>query len=165
VSTRVEIGAVARAHGIRGEIVIVLHDPMSETLAVIGEIALGDRRYAIANARPSNHGWLIALEGVTTRNDAEALRGAVVTVDRDDLHLAEDEFLLGDLIGCRVVRADGAPWGEIVALDTGTQTRLVIHDGEIERLVPLVDALVPTIDLDARVVTVAIDGDWPESRK
>ena len=91
------------------------------------------------------------------------LRGARVSVPRELIDLADGEFLLGDLIGCRVVRADGAPCGEIVALDTGAQIRLVIHDDGVERLVPLVDVLVTNIDLDARVVTVAIDADWPTS--
>jgi 16S rRNA processing protein RimM len=160
---RVEIGVVARAHGIRGEILIAPHDPMSRTLADLGELALGDRTFAIARARPTNNGWIVALEGVASRNDAELLRGARVTVPRDALDLADDEFLLDDLVGCRVVGADGAAWGLVAGIETGAQTRLIIHHADRERLVPLVDALVASIDLEARVVTVAIEGDWPDA--
>ncbi len=160
---RVEIGVVARAHGLRGEILVVTHDPASETLGDVDRVWLGERSYEVRGARPSNHGWLMDLDGIETRTDAETLRGARVSVPRDTIELADGEFLLGDLVGCRVVRTDGAPCGEIVALHTGGQTRLVIHDDAVERLVPLVDALVPSIDLEARVVTVAIDADWPTS--
>jgi 16S rRNA processing protein RimM len=161
----VEIGVVARAHGIRGEVLAVPHDPESETFGAVDEVFVGDRAYPVEGARPTNAGWLLALAGVATRNDAEALRGRAISVARAALELADDEFLLADLIGCRVVRADGAPWGEIAGLDLGGQTRLVIHDGEVERLVPLVDALVPSIDLDARVVTVDVADDWPATKR
>jgi ribosomal 30S subunit maturation factor RimM len=35
---RVEIGGVARAHGIRGEVVIVTHDPDSDTLGFVERV-------------------------------------------------------------------------------------------------------------------------------
>ena len=38
---RVEIGGIARAHGIKGEVVIVTHDPDSETLADVKKIYVG----------------------------------------------------------------------------------------------------------------------------
>jgi 16S rRNA processing protein RimM len=161
---RVEIGVVARAHGIRGEIVAVPHDPASDTLAHAGEIFLGARAYRVRAARPSNAGWLVALDGVATRDDAERLRGARIAVARDQLDLADGEVLLADLVGCDVVRAgDGAACGVVAAIDLGGQTRLVIHFGDVERLVPLVDALVPSIDTDARVVTIDLPDDWPSS--
>ena len=46
----------------------------------------------------------------------------------------------------------------------GPQVRLVIRDGAIERLLPLVDALVPEIDVEARVVTVDPPDDLPEEK-
>jgi 16S rRNA processing protein RimM len=162
---RVEIGVVARAHGIRGEIVAVPHDPASDTLAHAGELFVGARAYRVRGARPSNAGWLVALDGVVTRDDAEALRGAAIAVSRDQLDLADDEVLLADLVGCAVVDAGGAPRGVVAAIDLAGQTRLVIHDGELERLVPLVDVLVPSIDTDARVVTIDLPDDWPTSPK
>jgi 16S rRNA processing protein RimM len=160
---RVEIGVVARAHGIRGEVVVVTHDPASETLAEVDALYIAGRRRVMLGARATHNGWLVVLDGVATRDDAEALRGASVAVERAALALGDDEFLLGDLIGCRVVRADGAPAGVVVAIDTDLQPRLIVHDGGLERMVPLVDALVPAIDLESRVVTVAIDDDWPSS--
>jgi len=162
---RVEIGVVARAHGIRGEVLAVPHDPQSETLASIDRVFVGDRAFAVNAARPTNQGYLLALEGIASRNDAETLRGAPLSVARADLDLADDEFLLADLVGCNVIRPDGSPFGTIASLDLVGQTRLVIHDGDLERLVPLVDALVPSIDLERRVVTVDVADDWPSSKR
>jgi 16S rRNA processing protein RimM len=162
---RIQIGGVARAHGIKGEVVIVTHDPDSTTLGEVDRVWIGGSEREISLARGTHRGWLVALAGVATRNDAELLRGQVVEVDRDALELDDDDVLLADLIGCSVVR-DDQPWGTIAAVEAGEfQDLLVIHDGDIERLVPLVDELVPSIDLDARVVTVDPPDGWPESKR
>lgn len=162
--SRIEIGGIARAHGIKGEVVIVTHDPDSTTLGEVDRIWVGGVERAITAARGTHRGWLVALEGIATRNDAEALQGKVVEVDRDALELDEDDVLLADLIGCAVVRG-GQPWGTIAAVEAGElQDLLVIHDGDVERLIPLVDELVTDIDLDARIVTVDLPAPWPESK-
>lgn len=162
---RVEIGGIARAHGIRGEVVVYTHDPDSEILGDVETIFVGGVVRKIVEARDTQKGWLVALEGVATRNDAEALRGQVVEVARDALALDEGEVLLDDLIGCRVVLPDGRPWGTIASVEIGPQDLLVIHDGEVERLLPLVDALVPHIDIANGVVTVDPPEGLPETKR
>ncbi len=158
---KIEIGYVARAHGIRGEVLIALHDPTSTTLASAETVWLNGRAFAIRGARDVRQGFLLMLDGIVDRNAAEALRGAKLQVARADIPLAEGEILVDDLIGCAVVR-DGEPWGTVIGIDAGLQPRLVIHDRGVERLVPLVDQLVPTIDLEARVVVVDVGADWPQ---
>jgi len=162
---RIEIGRIARPHGIRGEVVIATHDPASQVLEEVETIWVGGVERRIAGARGTHRGWLVLLDGLATRDDAEALRGQAVEVDRAALDLAEDDVLLADLVGCRVVRTDGAPWGTIHAVDAGMQDLLVIHDGDIERLLPLVDEFVKDIDLDEGVVTVDPPDGLPEQRR
>lgn len=164
--SRIEIGGVARAHGIRGEVVVITHDPDSETLANVETIFVGGVERKVLQARDTQRGWLVALEGVTTRNDAEALRGQPVEVAREALDLQEGDVLLDDLIDCEVRLPDGRPWGKIAEIMAGThQDLLVIHDGDIERLLPLVDAFVKNIDLEAGVVTVDPPEDLPENKR
>ena len=166
VDPRLEIGGIARAHGIRGEVVIVTHDPDSELLGDVEIIYVAGERRRIVTARHTHRGWLVQLDGVATRNDAERLRGMAVAVDRDALQLDDGDVLLADLVGCKVVTVAGIPWGEIVAVEMGgLQDRLIIHDGPIERMLPLVDALVPSIDIEARVVTVDPPEGIPEWEK
>jgi 16S rRNA processing protein RimM len=100
-----------------------------------------------------------------TRNDAEALQGKPVEVDRDALELDEDDVLLHDLVGCAVKKTDGTPWGTVAAIESGDfQDLLVIHDNGIERLLPLVDAFVTDIDLDTSTITVDPPEGLPESK-
>jgi ribosomal 30S subunit maturation factor RimM len=64
-----------------------------------------------------------------------------------------------------VRRTDGSPWGTIFAVDPGEhQDLLVIRDGEIERLLPLVDEFVTSIDLESGIVTVDPPDDLPEGK-
>ena len=161
-----EIGGVARAHGIRGEVVIVTHDPDSETLGEVKTVYVGGVPHDVVAARDTQRGWLVVLAGIATRTDAEGLRGQVVEVDREALQLADDDVLLADLVGCEVRRTDGSPWGTIAAVHAGAmQDLLVIHDGDVERLLPVVDAFVRGVDLDARVVTVDPPEDLPEAKR
>ncbi len=164
--SRIEIGGIARAHGIRGEVVVITHDPDSDTLGAVETIYVRGEPKKVLAARDTVRGWLVKLDGVLTRNDAEALKGAVVEVDRDLLELDEDDVLLGDLVGCKCVLPDGTAWGEIVAVEASElQDRLVIHDGDLEKMLPLVDVFVTNIDLDAGIVSVDPPDNLPTWKK
>ena len=161
---RLEIGGIARAHGIRGEVVVHTHDPDSVILGEIDTIFVGGIEKKITKARGTHHGWLVALEGVATRNEAELLKGQTVEVDRALLDMEEGDVLLDDLIGCEVRLLDGRPWGKVASIELGHHDLLVIHDGEIERMLPLVDQFVTNIDVAAGIITVDPPEGLPEER-
>jgi len=163
---RIEIGKISKAHGIRGEVVLVTHDPESDLLDALETIWVGGVARRIVEARGTTRGWLVRFEGIATRNDAELLRGQRVEVDREALVLEDDDILLSDLVGCRVEKLDGSPWGTIHEVTNGAmQDLLVIHDGELERLLPLVDEFVKHIDVAAGVVTVDPPEGLPEYKE
>jgi len=162
---RLEIGGIARAHGIRGEVVVHTHDPDSEILGAIDHVWVGGVLRTIKGARGTPRGWLLQLEGVLTRNDAETLRGLVVEVERSSIPLEEGEVLLADLIGCAVILPDGRAWGTIAEIEVGVQDLLVIHDGDMERMLPLVDQFVVDIDTVGRVVKVDPPEGLPENKR
>jgi len=163
VSALLEIGYVARAHGIRGEIRVVPHAGESTVLSEASEVTIGGERFGVGRARRVQGGYLLTLEGVTDRDRAETLRGNVVEVARALIPLAEGEILLADLIGCQVVLSDGAAYGEVVGIAAAGQDLLVIHQGELERLLPYVPEFVKSVDLDARRLVVEPPPGLPES--
>ncbi len=153
---------VARAHGIRGEVRVALHNPESTALEGARAIYVGEREVAVESARPVSGAYLVRLAGIGDRDRADALRGQPVAVAREALELEEEEVLLVDLIGCQVELPDGTGWGVIAAVEPGMQDRLVIHHGEVERQLPVTDEFVIDIDLEGRRVVVDPPEGLPE---
>ncbi len=161
---RLEIGFVRRAHGIRGELGVVTHDPESDVLAEAETIFVGGVAYAVAGARSTPQGWLVQLDTVRDRNAAELLRGKPVEVDRALVPLDDGEVILGDMIGCEARLPSGEVWGTIVAIDLGAmQDRLVVHAGDREKLLPIVDQFIASVDVDAGVVVVTPPEGLPDA--
>jgi 16S rRNA processing protein RimM len=171
-----EIGTVRRAHGIRGQLRVQLHDPASDALEVLARLRIGAAQgpsYEIGAVHDLGGGaYLVQLEGVADRDRAEALRGQPIFALRTELTpLAEDEFYVGDLIGCEVVTAGGDLVGRVRAVPAiGGQDLLEIErPGRKEALVPLQPAFVTAIDLSARRVEIdppegLLDLDLPEPK-
>ena len=151
-----EVGYVARAHGIRGEIAVKPFDPDSTALLEVSRISLArqgePRIFRIAHARPAAREVLLTLEGVSGRTEAEALKGSTVSAFREDLPPPSgDEFFQGDLVGLSAVSEAGVPLGKVEEIwETGPVPNLVIRGGEAgELVVPFADEFVPEVDLEA----------------
>ena len=167
------IGLLTRPHGVLGEVRLRLHYADSTALEEVDAVYLAlpgatgePRRYAIAAARYVDGGILCELEGVEGRDQAALLRGAEILVQRSDLPpLAEGEFYLGDLAGYAVVTRAGQPYGVVHEVqELGAHETLVIHDGDIERLLPYVPEFVVDVDLEGRRVVVDPPEGLPEAR-
>ena len=101
---------------------------------------------------------ILRLEGSSSREDAEALRGLELTVPREDGMLGEDEFWASDLEGCAVVCGE-------VAVGTVRRMRALpsVEVLEVERedgrelLVPLVRDCIRSIDLPSRRIDINLE--------
>jgi 16S rRNA processing protein RimM len=158
------VGRVARAHGVRGRILLVPYNEDSQELVAIGSLWLrakeGEpKRFEVDRAERANLGYLVALRGISDRDAAAALRGQEALVDRAELPLpGDDELYAADLIGMSAVDQDGTERGEVVGLETaGLQELLRLRKAEKESLVPL--SLVREVDEAARKIVIdAPDG-------
>lgn len=153
---------MARAHGVRGELRIHMHDRGSETLFEVERVWVGGELYEIEAVRPAHEAVLVKLERVDDRDAAEALKGRPVEVERDEITLEEGEFLVADLMGCEVFDAGGRSLGRVVDILHGPQDLLVLRDERVERLMPLVPELLVEVDVEARRVVAAAPEDLPE---
>jgi 16S rRNA processing protein RimM len=158
------VGRVARAHGVRGRILLVPYNEESQELVAISSLWLrtqeGEpKRFEVDGAERANLGYLIALRGIGDRDAAAALRGQEALVDRAELPApGEDELYAADLIGMSAVDQAGTDRGEVVGLETaGLQELLRLRKDQKESLVPL--SLVREVDEAARKVVIdAPDG-------
>ena len=108
-----QVGTVARSHGLRGEVLVDLVSDRPERVAPAAVHSTASGELVVAEARPHQQRWLVRYEGVARREDADALRGTVLWGEPID----DDETLwVHDLIGATVVDAEGTPRGEVVAV-------------------------------------------------
>ena len=114
---RIALAAVAGAHGIKGELRLKLFSDSVDSLTRYEKIFVGGvehRLMGVCDAKSP----VVKLEGVSDRSAAEALRGALIEVDRAALPpLAEGEYYFADLIGLAAVDGDGNAVGTVVAVE------------------------------------------------
>ena len=158
---RVCVGAVAGAHGVRGEIRIKSFTERPEDIAAYGplEDERGERIFALT-LRGRARGQLIgSVAGVDDRDAAEALGGVRLYVDRDRLPAPEDEdeFYHADLLGLSALDGTGNRRGEVAAiLPAGDAEVLEIDPGGGGEtiLVPFTREHVPEIDIAAGHIVI-----------
>ncbi len=147
---RVAIGFVLRAHGLKGAVRVRAE---GDAILDLDELLIGDKLMKVRHAQRERAEFLIELEGVTTREGAEALRGAAISVERDQLPpLRDDELYVSDLIGCTVFDSQGRPLGEVTAVSSNSAHDLLTVRGEREWLLPFVGAIVTSVDVAARKI-------------
>jgi 16S rRNA processing protein RimM len=159
------VGAIAAAHGIKGEVKIKAFTVDPASVGAYGPLLdeTGQRRFALSAVRPNGESTVIArVEGVSDRNAAEALRGLRLYALRSALpKAAEGEYYHHDLIGLDAVLATGEAFGKVVGVDNfGAGDVIEIKPASGDSLVlPFTDETVPTVDLAAgRVVVVLPQG-------
>lgn len=157
----VELAAVVRAHGLRGGLVLKPFNPGSTLLLQMERLLLKDRdgkvtAYEVEDAREHSATQLLVLQGVDTRDAAEALRGSLVCVTRADLPVLEDdEFYLVDLVGLAAFDAQGQPAGRVVdVVEYPSVDCLVVETDAGRREVPNLPRYVLSVDMNARRVVV-----------
>ncbi len=117
-SKRIALAAVAGAHGITGEVRLKLFAQGAASLAAHKRLVVGGKNLALLSLRPDAKGAVARFEGIEDRTAAEALRGALVEVDRAALPpLDPGEYYHADLIGLTCVDAGGTAIGYVVAVE------------------------------------------------
>jgi 16S rRNA processing protein RimM len=160
--SRLEVGVIVRAHGIRGELRVRPH--WSDSRSLDGAKALWlalpgkpDGVYTVESCRRADKDVLVRLKGIADRDQAEALRGARISLERSELEpLADGEYFLSDLVGARVIGPDGIV-GEVKAVRAHPSVDTLIistPDGrELEQ--PLVPAWVESVSVEQGVIELS----------
>src|ERR1700735_1602558 len=84
---RLEVGHIARAHGLNGQVVVELVTNRTERVSPGSALSdpTGRSFEVVSSARHGTVGgrerWVVAFAGVVSREEAEALRGTVLTGD------------------------------------------------------------------------------------
>lgn len=131
-NSSITLAAITGAHGVSGEVRLKLLGEGIESLRQ--HASFNNGRLTLSTIRSDNKGGAIArFSEVSGREDAEKLRGTVLTIAREDLPaLAEDEYYHADLIGLAVETDAGDPLGTLIAVHNFGATDII----EVELVPP-----------------------------
>lgn len=155
MTDRICIGAIAGAFGIVGEVRLKSFCSQPEDIASYGPVFTedGGRQFRITLTRPVAGGYGARIAGVNTREEAEALRGTSLFIDREKLpSLPDDEFYHTDLIGLEALDTGGEVLGKVLAVHNHgagdiIEISSIRHKSAL--LLPFTKAIVPNVDLAA----------------
>ena len=155
------VGRVARAHGNRGQVIVNPETDFpderfrpGQTVHVrIGDVVVPRRLDAVRfqQGRP-----IVALEGIETMNDAEALAGAELLMPEASLPpLPGGTFYHHDLVGCEVRDTQGRVVGRVTGVEGPLErSRLVVAGPRGEVLIPLVAGICVRVDPASKTVVI-----------
>jgi 16S rRNA processing protein RimM len=156
----VVVGRIGRPHGVRGEVTVEVRTDDPDLRFTAGAVLRTDPadRGPVTIARVHWHSGtlLLRLEGVDSREDAEALRNTELLVDVAALPPLEDPDVYYDhqLVGLTARLPDGSSLGEVTEVRHEAQDLLVVRSEAAEHLVPFVAAIVPAVDVAAGFLVV-----------
>lgn len=162
------VGAIAGAFGVKGELRLKSFTATAEDIATYGPLHTADRaqHFTVTLTGQASNALITRLSGVTTKEQADALRGVRLYAERTRLPaLPDDEYYHADLIGLEVYDTGGTRLGTVRdVLNHGASDLLEIQGAELREavLLPFTRDAVPTVDLaSGRLIADPPDGVFP----
>ena len=162
------VGRLTKAHGLKGALKIELYTDEPEkrfvpgakfTLQVPEDSMWAGKELELNELRWYNDHPVGFFKDVDDRNVAETLVKAILWVDIDgETQSDPDAWYDHQLVGLDVLR-DGVKVGTVARLEhMPAQDLLVINSSSGEVMLPFVKALVPSVDIEAKTVTITPPG-------
>ena len=164
MASDVLLAVIIGAQGLKGEVKAKLFTVAPDALPRYGVLHTGDgRKLTITAFRPAKTGEaVIAFEGVRDRDQALALKGAQLFVERAALPATgADEFYHADLIGLEARDVEGRVLGKVSGLHNygaSDVIELARPDGD-SVLLAFSRETVPVLDIAAGYIVVAVPED------
>lgn len=162
MENRVCIGKIVAAHGIKGEVKVrsINRNPLDLDQYGAVENKDASKKFSIKVVGLVSTNARVKIEGVTTRNDAEALIGTELYVPRSALpELEDEEFYLSDLIGLDVcLKSPDKKIGKVAAFQNfgaGDIIEIKLNGQKETEMLPFTKAYVPTVNVEEGYIIVS----------
>ena len=149
----IEAGEIVTTHGVRGEVKVLPWLDSAEDLCDFDRCRIGGKEYAIDNCRVQKTCNLVKLSGIDTMEPAQAMRGKVVELYREDID--DEEIFAAELIGVEVY-ADGQCIGKISDVMDYPGNSVYVVKGDHEYMIPAVNQFILSTDLDGNRMDVKL---------
>jgi len=155
------VGRVARAHGNKGQVIVNPETDFAQERFAVGNEMVVEQGGRTATRRITAVRFhagrpIVALDGIETMNDAEALAGAELKMPAAALGpLPANTFYRHDLVGCDVKDTAGRAIGRVTGVEGPMeQSRLVVAGAKGELLVPMAERICVSVDPAAKVIVI-----------
>ena len=148
----IDAGEIVTTHGVRGEAKVLTWLDAPEMLCEFERCRIDGKEYTIESCRVQKTCNLLKLQGIDTMEAAQAMRGKIVQLYREDI---SPDVIFGDeLIGIEVF-CEGNKIGEITdVLDYPGNSVYVINKGEY--MIPAVKEFILSTDIDKNEMQVKL---------
>ena len=149
----VEAGEIVTTHGVKGEMKVLPWVDSPDILCEFDRCRIGGVEYEIENCRIQKTCNLLKVRGIDTMEAAQAMRGKVVELYREDI---DDEVIFAaELIGVEVY-TEGENIGKIVEVLDYPGNSVYVVKGKYEYMIPAVKAFVLNTDMEANRMEVRL---------
>jgi 16S rRNA processing protein RimM len=153
----VTVGRIVSAHGVKGAVKV---QPLSDFPARFksgARLWLKGAPVRVRESRWQGRNLFLQLEGIDTRNDAEALAGEELLVPEAAPLNEEGVYYQHDILGMQVRDLEGEVLGEVTDIfSTGSNDVYVIRGERGELLLPALDDVVREVDIASKTMTVEL---------
>jgi 16S rRNA processing protein RimM len=159
----VAVGRVSRAHGVQGEVAVLVLSEVEGRFAPGATLWLEDgRTLTVESSKPHRGGLLVRFREVRDREQAEGLQRALLVVpESSSPSLPEGSWWDHQIEGCAVETDRGRALGtvrEVIHTAANDVWSVVSEDGT-ETLVPVLNDVLASVDVAAkRIVVREIEG-------
>ncbi|MBR1972819.1 MAG: 16S rRNA processing protein RimM [Oscillospiraceae bacterium] len=149
----IEAGEIVTTHGVRGEVKVLcwLDDP--EMLCEFDRCRIAGKDYTMEQVRVQKTCNLVKLSGIDTVEAAQAMRGKVIELYREDI---DDEVIFAaELVGVEVY-AEGEKIGKITEVLDYPGNSVYVVKGQYEYMIPAVKQFILETDMEANTMQVKL---------
>ena len=148
-----QAGEIVTTHGIKGEIKVLPWSDGPEFLLDFKRVRISGREYTVQQCRVQKTCNLLKLDGVDTVEAAQALRGKVVEIFRDDA--PKTIIFAAELIGMDVI-AEGQKIGQITDVLDYPGNKVYVIEGEYSYMIPAVKEFILETDIESGTMRVKL---------
>jgi 16S rRNA processing protein RimM len=154
----VAVGRIARAHGVHGEVAVVVLSEVEGRFDEGATLRLEDgRALTVLSSRPHKDRLLVRFREVRDRAEAEALQRALLVVpESTSPELPEGSWWDHRIEGCTLLTDTGRELGIVreVIHTAANDVWSAVDDAGAETLIPVLKDVLVSVDIEARRIVV-----------
>jgi len=152
----ITVGEILALWGIKGKVKVRLETDFPQRFYPRSQVYINQQPMTIESAEWHGNKFVIKLDTIDSAQDAQKLRGKPVQIHPSQAYpLPEGQYYHFQLIGLEVRTTGGELLGNITGiLSTKSNDNYIVHGTKGEILIPAIEDVVKSIDLDRSSMTV-----------